>query len=327
MRKEYHSLSFPTTLFIDCVGSYFYSVFNYLADQDSKDDLLYFLHSCKLKYEVLDRKVINDKYSNNPWGYQPVKLYTETNGELFNMDTYHGFCEFLRESFNISVENAGASSAEILPGIIDDIQNDKLIIVFIDERYIPYSQKYYNKQSNYHGLLIKAVDFEQQLFTVIDTELSGDQTVPFHNMEEAIRNCGTGYVSVCGKEFINRFPKKQVGSLQVDKEIFNGLMQDISLNLAEATEDLKGYFYKGYYFSTLFKILPYIKMRHHYLSKAGASASPILVQSQKLVDLWRNLTLIMLKQIGSSDYSEAIILQCLKQLQEEEMLLAAQCEQ
>ena len=324
MMKIYDSLSLSTTMFIDCVGSHLFNIYNYFSDENSKNDIMFYLLNCKLKYVKLDLDEIKKTYFDNPWGYQPVKLYTNSNGELFNMETYNEFCIFLSDTFNLAIYNENIDrSMDIIDNINLDMENDKVVIAFVDEKYIPHSLRFYNKQTNYHGLLIKKMDKDRRSYSVLDPEFSGEYEVPFENMREAIIANGAGYVAVQCKNFkneldiINRFDVSNLGKM----DFFTDFIEDISYRLDSGTSDNPEYFHKGYYFSILFKIIPFVKMRNQYLKMLRNVSNDIISQSLKIQQLWQVLPEIMLKQANSSDFSKEIILSSLKQISDEETKL------
>lgn len=324
MIKQYESLSLPTTMFMDCTGSYLLGIYNYLADESSKDDILFYLLNCRIKYVKLDLEELKKTYFNNPWGYQPVKLFTSTDKELFTLETYEEFCGFLRETFNFEVCNEGIDpSTDINDKINADMEHNKVVVAFVDEKYIPHNTKFYKKQTNYHGLLIKKTDTDAKRYFVIDPEYPQGYEVAFEHMKEAVEAGGLGYTSVRCGEFRNGLEINQTldtGNLG-NLDFFTSLIEDITYRLNPDSDENLEYFYRGYYCSILFKIIPFIKMRNHYLKKTGYVSHEVLSQSEKIVLLWEELAPVMLTNLRLQDLTSGVVVEALKRIAGEEAKL------
>ena len=64
----------PKVLFINCLGSYFYSILQSIGGTIAEKELLCYLSSGALRYEKLNPDEVYEKYKQNPWGYQPIKI-------------------------------------------------------------------------------------------------------------------------------------------------------------------------------------------------------------------------------------------------------------
>ena len=88
-------------LFINCIGSYYYSIFQHINNFEWPDVLLYLARG-KLVYKKLDMKEIYKKYSDNPWGYQPIRIETFRDQEELKIDSE--FYKFVSDNCRVKTE-------------------------------------------------------------------------------------------------------------------------------------------------------------------------------------------------------------------------------
>lgn len=84
-------ISIPSVLLINCVGSYLYSIMEHLNSKGEINGTLFYLRQGLLKYNALQMDYVKQKYHDNPWGYQPIKIENQEGKSLEIDDFFSNF--------------------------------------------------------------------------------------------------------------------------------------------------------------------------------------------------------------------------------------------
>ena len=301
------ALSRPTTLLATCRASYFVSAFEYYADTSSRDDLLYYLPQCHLVYEQ-PRVTLSD----NPWLYQPAKIYTQGNFRLLDEKSFKEFAAFLNK-FNIEIRKEDIQEKkEIIEVIKKNLSRNNVLVIDIDEFYNPANPEYFMKETNPHALLVKGINFHKKHLEVIDTEYSDSYRLTFGDIKKAFT--GVYYVIRC-REFSSKIDYAEayinfsnnnniadvVSRLRDDlKDLVSGRDQQPRDAGSETT-----FLLKGLNFCFTYQILPMIKMRSNlffsYFLKTHGPEVTVVNKAKEMLDDWRRFLLILTRTIHDVD--------------------------
>ena len=253
-------ISIPSILLINCVGSYLFSIFDHLNKEGEINGTLLFFAYGNLKYREISIEDVKKKANNNPWGYQPVGIET-SQGEILEIND--SFFEYLKKNYHLKIYKYDASEYD-LSNLWEIVDNEStFLICTVDEFYLKKSD-FYGIMHNKHFLLIKEIDYENNLLIVIDSERNFTYSLPFAEMESAIKNScykrktvycidGKGYVNDLQPKIFNDFESK------LSYRFVNEMIADVKKKYKECGSDF-GYYYKGYYYNIMSKIVPFYYM-------------------------------------------------------------------
>lgn len=285
-------ISVPSVLFLNCIGSYYYSIIQHLSGGEQDNSLLFFLHFGRPVYEKLDLEKIRLKYHDNPWGYQPVVLKEQNDGMITVNQKFYGF---LKEKFNLTVDSVIMNeNIDIIEGLRRNTEEGKFSIVNVDEYFIPSSTKSYRKRHNKHFLLLKSIDYEKKELQMIDSELNHDILVSAEALEQSVYQSTFNhnlFYSVDGSGFVNRVETaeflKQVVSEVLTCDFIPQMMADMQEKLERKESK---YYYHGYYYNILSKIIPYSHMVYAILKDNNIA---LYEEERELLKEWKMLCSFM----------------------------------
>ena len=314
-------LSPPNIVFVDCMGSYFMSIYNYFSDQRSQDDLLFILSNCHLDYRPLSIEGLK-KTSVNPWLFQPVKLYSDTNIELFENGTSSLLFNYLLNKFNIeSREIQYNSNIDLIDIVIKNTSKDKKIIIILDDFYIPHSKKCYQKYHNSHALLVESVFLKDKTIKVVDSEYSQIKTTGTEDLVRAY-HAKKGLLTIVEcKRFDNTINYKMVFKKYLknykDNKYLTLFIDDLNSRFKNEKEHIR-YIFEGVNYSILFKILPVVRMRYNLLCKLDERQKYLfpIKKTLELIEVWKGLSLFLLRNIITNKLNTDYLLNRLVHIRE-----------
>ncbi|MBN1604003.1 MAG: hypothetical protein JW915_20500 [Chitinispirillaceae bacterium] len=295
----------PSILFFNCLGSYFYSIVEYMGKPGKKHALLYYLCGYKIIYKRLILDEVKEKYADNPWGYQPVSIIDTKNQPIsINND----FFTYLYNTHNIIVKKIDMVGQE---GLVDYIirNNGKYCfnICHVDEYYIVNSLKFYMKKHNRHYLLVKHADPQKRMIEIIDSEKNNTYTVMFEELSQAFYQSifrRKAYYQVDCSAFEDKVDRQLIlqtyFSTSPSCAYLLPFMEDMEEKLATGYGDSQ-YYYRGYHYTVLSKIIPMVQMRNHLF--ADDKHMDAVKLTHDLSVEWRDLSNFMLYKINRNDYT------------------------
>lgn len=259
-----------SVLFLNCLGSYLYSIIKTLGGKEALNVFLGYLAKGKLSYENLDLEAIFAKYKNNPWGYQPITIKNFHDGDLtINID----FFDYLYKNFNIVIQMINASNTNnVLNDIVENCSKGLFCICNVDEYYIPSSLKFYHKKHNKHFLLIDTIDTVQKRIHLIDSERTTPISLSFEELNNSIQKSVYKKMLIykvdCTNYKLNRQCHEEPLNLLIFKSPIDAIMKLIKeMDVLTDSNPLLEYFFQGYYYTLLSKITPYLMMMNNELRK------------------------------------------------------------
>lgn len=294
-------LKVPDILFVNCIGSYYYTILQHLNEQSKYNELLLYLSEGKLVYQQSDMEENYKKHGEDSWGYQPVKIL-DSMEKIINIED--SFYDFLEQKLKINVKKEEiVKNGNIEQHLINHLKNNILTIINVDEFYIPTSKKSFNIKHNKHSLLIKEVDVSEKKITMIDSEESQTIDISFENLNRAVSLSAFKHNYMYMVETKN-YKKKEYRISSQNDEILKKCNGDfIYPMLTDMREkmnlDNAAYFFQGYYYNILSKIIPYTSMIHYMLLKNGSD------DADKVLDIlreWRVLCNFMQLKIRKKQY-------------------------
>ena len=178
-------LEMPFVLYINCIGSYFYSIFQTVTPEGNINALLYYLSYGKLQYKKLVLEDVREKYADNPWGYQPVVIVDDVGQELgINM----AFLNYLADihHINVKVVDFIKDNFNLKKYYLAKVRKQNYCICSVDEYYLPSSERFYRKMHNKHYLLVKNFNYDFSIFEIIDSEKNKVVEIEYQDLENAI---------------------------------------------------------------------------------------------------------------------------------------------
>ena len=277
-------LDVPSVLMLNCVGSYFYSIINHLT-QNKKGgyDALLYLSLGKLTYHNLSIEDTFEKYGNNPWGYQPVNI-SNSKGEPLEIND--AFFNYLAVNHNVNVQCLDMKYNDLLSCLKYTDNETRFVICNVDEFFMPYSQ-FYQKSHNKHFVLIKKIMFESSSLELIDSEKRHTYKLTFNEIEQAVYNSVYNrklIYQVDGRNYVNKINKK-MAITKIDIQYLQELIKEVKTKL-EVTGNNE-YFFEGYYFTILSKIIPYYQLVTCLLENSQCENYKFY---NALVREWKNIT-------------------------------------
>lgn len=301
-------LEVPAILLLNCVGSYFFSIIEHLKGMcNGKGDniSLYYLAKGHLKY-----KSLNIENKKNPWVYQPMIIQDSSQREL---EIGQKFYDFLNEKVNVEIQTVdiGNNSELLFHYIQNKLDDYHYFICNVDEYFIPSSTKFYGKCHNKHFLLIKEVDQKNKKLIIIDSEKNKLVSLLYEDIERAVigsvfkkKECifvdGSNY-----QDFDNVIEDKHNKMLLFESHrYFPNLIYDMQQK-AQMLDSDRMYYYLGYYYTILSKVVPY----YHMVGMLyGKKKEKILVKANELINQLNFLRNFMLFKSMQGDYSYSSVL-------------------
>jgi hypothetical protein len=296
MAKE---LQLPSTLLATCRTSYFVSAYEYFASHEYKDDFIFLIANCPLKFCDLDANIMKKQYNNNPWAYQQVKLFS-CNNFLFSDDrSLDEICDFLH-LFDIDIMRYELEEKSVLiDAVIEQLSLNKVVILSVDEFYNPHNPNYYQKGYNKHYLGVRSIQPMKQTIEIIDTEQSTPYYLSYDDIFIAYEN--PFYVISCGKyknqinlqEILKKYRSHHCDDQYLDHFIIR-IKQDL---FTFKSRDIN-YFLRGYLFCVTYQIIPVVKLRWILFKRLYAKSQSIgnlLLILEELYQEWNDIRLILVK--------------------------------
>ncbi|WP_270564202.1 hypothetical protein [Clostridium beijerinckii] len=308
-------IEIPSILMLNCLGSYFYSIVRSMSQSESEHSLLYYLSSGALTYEELSLENVRKKYQDNPWGYQPIVIKNTEDTPLLIDDN---FFKYLFEKHNIIVETIDMNKNDnLIANLIANTSYGRFTICNVDEYYIPESPKFYKKQHNKHFLLIKSIDLKKLELEIIDSEKNHTFFITFEDMERAV------YQSKYKKKLLYKIDCSSYTDKVNKREVLENFKNNINLNdfVLPLIEDMSNkltlnecdYFYRGYYYTILSKVIPYSQMTYHLLKD---NKIDFYDKAEKLTNEWKMLCNFMLFKMHKNNNSFDSIVKKLNKIRE-----------
>jgi hypothetical protein len=298
-------LATPKILFINCKGSYFLSIVNHMNQNKAENALLLYLAGYKLKYINLNIDTIKKTKADNPWGYQPINLI-KSNGKFIQMPD-NSFFLYLQATYRITVEKKLISTeADLLEHISFANNKDCFCICKIDEFFLRFSDKFYGVSHNAHSLLIKSINTNTQEIEIIDSEKIDIYTVTFAEIKEAFCKSifpeKALYLIDC-RNYINGYIDKEVLSERFNQSMPTSdyllyLLDD--MRIKSSIYNNREYFFRGYQFTIISKIVPVAIMREMVLEYYNTE---IRYAAHNIAIAWQDLSNFMKYKIRREDYS------------------------
>jgi len=259
-------LSPSPILFLNCMGSYFYSIFYHISKSGYEHTLLYYLSLGELKYLELSEDEVYNKYANNPWGYQPFTIINAAHESLSVDDIFY---EYLSKWHNIQTTVIDLNHCDLFDSLLTDrLLSEKFYICSVDEFFLPQS-KHYAKNHNKHFVLVKSIDYLKSCLEIIDSETNVTYILSFDELHNAIYKSvyqNRKMYSVNCTKFQNNLNIRLVldNFLKINQyDFLTGFLCDAHIKLIDKKD--KKYYLQGYYYAILSKALPYMQMIYHLL--------------------------------------------------------------
>lgn len=289
----------PSILLINCVGSYLYSIMEHLSKEDNVNGTLYYLAQSKLKFQRLSMEEVQEKYKQNPWGYQPIKIVNQSGNDLEIDDL---FFTFLHNHYHIKIDKFDAEKFQLMDLLLTVNNETSFLICTVDEMYLENSV-FYKKRHNKHFLLIKNVDFVYNTVDIVDSEKNRIYTLKFDEIKKAIMNSlykrkviyrvdGQKYKS----DLAVQMKRNTISMMHADADYFDDLIADIENKKKDEIFKFE-YYYRGYYYNIVSKIIPYYFM----CTEIYESNSIICKFYQNIVTEWKRLAKYMKLKMYRND--------------------------
>lgn len=313
-----------SVLFINCLGSYFYSIFEAINNQNDKNILLYYLSSGSLRFNKISLKHVKEKYGNNSWGYQPIDIKDNQNNRL---EINESFFRYIKEKHNITVDEVDLNYGEDLFEVMKKIDSVHFLICCVDEYYVSTSNEFYMRQHNKHFLLVRNAWVKLNQIELIDSEKNKSIFLSYSELEQAtyhsafkqkkcyLVNCQSYENSINPQEMLNNFL-----TYGLSNDYLIRLIDEIKEN-KEIIEEGDGYFFEGYYYNIQSKIYPYFSMLNKLLIDNGFG---LYKQGNDLRLRWQDLRDFMLFKKVRKKYSIDSVVRKLERILAEENNLLIQ---
>lgn len=298
---------YTSVLFLNCLGSYLYSIIKTVGGEEASDVFLEYLAKGRLSYENLNLEAIFAKYKNNPWGYQPIKIKNFHNEDLtINID----FFDFLYQSFNIVIQIVNISNVN---NVLND-NKDLFCICNVDEYYVPSSPNFFQKKHNKHFLLIDTIDTNQKCVQLIDSERATPVILSFEELDDSIKKSVYKKMLVykvdCTNYKLNKHCSRDSLNLFIFKSPIDAMIKLMKeMNELTNSNTMLEYFFQGYYYTLLSKFTPYFMMRNIELRKINQK---FYLESKEITQDLKSLVNFMRFKIYKHQYDLNPILNRMK---------------
>lgn len=294
-------LNVPSILFVNCIGSYYYSIMEHLNGDAKYNELLLYLSDGKPIYKSADMQKIYEKHKNDPWGYQPIAILSSNNQEIKVDENFYGFLE---QKLKLKVLKEDISRDKSLKKrLIFNLENRIFSIVNVDEYYIPTSKKNFEKRHNKHSLLVKSINTENEQITMIDSEENKAIEISLESLEKSILMSEFSHNYLFMVDTGNyqndadvTWNSKTVITNIFDWEFIDYMIADISKK--QISENAQ-YFFQGYFYNILSKIIPYLSMAYFVTVKDELDLSETVMD---ILKEWRALCNFMQIKIIKKTY-------------------------
>lgn len=297
-------------LFLNCVGSYFYCLIYHKSSQKMKNSLLYYLAQGNLCFTELCQQEIQEKYGDNAWGYQPISIINENNKKV---EINNDFLRYIYSEYNIDVECKDVKlDFDLTKYLFDYQETNKYVVCCVDEFYLPNSIKYFGKKHNKHFLLVKEYDPNKEQIEVIDSEQNKPYKIHSKDITQAIfmSNYARKFIYLIDCSHFRDFILKEnvvtdclKNKYNIGNQVISCLKKDLSSKMESGK--LTNYFYKGYYFTILSKIYPYMRMISQVLIDTNEH---LYSNAMEIANDWKSLSNFMLYKIQKNNYSETSVI-------------------
>ena len=276
-----------------------------MSQNGTENAALSYLSLGHLAYRCLSIEELRVKFNENPWGYQPVAILDSKNQPLEIND---GFFRYLTENCYIDVHSLNANNIDLTEHFKTKDNQTSFLICTVDEYYMMYS-KFYHKSHNKHFVLIKSIFLEDSLIEIIDSERNRTYQIPFDEIEQAI------YKSIYKRKILYQVDgrhykdcsdklKFRKNYVTLNYDYLLGLIDDVEIKRREGAGNSQ-YYYEGYYYTILSKILPYFQM----MEKMSQENQNKYYQScVDLIAEWKNLIKYMRFKLyrGNCEYDQLL---------------------
>lgn len=291
----------PEILFFSCLGSYFYSILQYLENDNSLNSLLYYLVESQFKYIKQDIRKIQGKNGDNPWRYQPITVIDTYGDEIEINDA---FFHYIKNEYNIDVEKVEMSNSRSL---IETIRKNEELGIFsickVDEFYIKHCERFYLKKNNRHYLLIRSIDIQKAEFEVIDSEINTIYKVGFDELERAFyENNFTHkvYYRVNCLEYVSKVDSLKYKNVYEHMQFSMEFLSEMIEEMNAIQDNDKAYCFNGYRYNILSKIIPVVELRRLVFNDSDDEFRRNT--ASELSTMWKNLNVFMSYKITRKNF-------------------------
>lgn len=263
-------------LLINCFGSYFQSIFNYLMEDELsghliKDDILLYFVDSYYKYTELDVQEMRNTCGDIGWSYQQLSLHKMVDGreiwdEVYSVpESLHGLQEFLLKNAGISLEKFCIAKKKVFEELVfSTLAENGTCIIGMDDYYNPMSQMVFKKQHNVHSIVLTGYLEEEDAFQIFDTNYSYPYTL---SKAAVIKGFFSSYIEqelfiVRRIEGINNFDYKDLFQKYVDRKQENhiiGRLIDVYGQICD--DENRRFCLDGFNGMISSKILPIVNMK------------------------------------------------------------------
>lgn len=272
----------------------------------NENSLLFYLFGCRLGYCKPDPETAREKYSSNPWGYQPIVVYNKLN---MPVDIDAELFAYFMDNYGISIEKLDMSEdSSLIERLINNFSHNSYSVCKVDEYYLRNSDRFYRKQHNRHFLLIKNILTDHKALEVIDSEKNSPYLVGYQELDWAFYNsifrkkelysidCSL-YINAVDTSYINTHAK----TAGYSSFYLEPLIQDIAEKRQQNDPLDIGYYYQGYRYNILSKIIPMATMRACAFSCWNDTG--VAQKCRNLVNEWKSLCTFMQYRISQGNLS------------------------
>lgn len=286
----------PSVLMINCLGSYFVSIIDSLSGK--KNLALNYLRTGVLTYNSLDDSKSGFAIGKNAWNYQPINI-TDPCGDAMqiNIDYY----SYLKRRNNIDVNLVNAEDVGFITALEYTKEDYHYFICTVDEYYMRHSRFYMNNH-NKHCVLLKNINWESSIAEIVDSELHRICCISLKELEEAIYKSvykrktiyyvnGTRYQD---EDYSNDFLIRKNAT---DKSYLHHFLKDMDKRKSRTYAEER-YYYQGYYYNIISKIIPYLQMASNNTKSCSERCCSDFDRELKQ---WRNVAGFMRFKIEKND--------------------------
>lgn len=296
------NIAFSNFPFVNCFGSYVASAYKYFFPAADPVNLLLYLADCELRYTQLNVQQLMEKY-NNPWRFQPLRIYDPNDTPLFSKDTFLSFLSFLEHQYSIYAEIVPHNSPPqlILEKVMEAITNSGVVLLSVDEYYLVSSKRFYYKHHNFHGLILKGFDLSEKYFEVVDSEVYKPYMIPFAQLLDSLHHSIYKKDHYILNHYNDLHRNEKLLTINVD---LGWLKHRLSFPIMLFINDLPSYFeandidyvLRGLNFTINFQLLPFLLFRINVLSKLNIP-SFLKADLDSSIKMWRNISLRLRKRV------------------------------